>query len=269
MRGQALLELLRENGAEVVVHLALFGEERDAPGREAAVRGNVITTMELLGACATAGVRRAVLRSSTLVYGAGHDLPALIAETAPLRAPARPGLIRDYVEIERFASDFAQKRPELTIVALRCAGLAGNEVSSPLTRYLSQPAPRMLLGFDPRIQVLHPADAASAFVLAALASDVGGAFNIAADGPLTLSRAILLAGGRPFPIPGLLFDTSGILGGRAESLTGALPFDAAFLRYPCIANTGRAQEQLGWVAQNSADEALHTLAFEREVAVNG
>src|SRR5205823_11872685 len=61
MRGHALLDLLRETGAEIVVHLAQFGEERAAPGREAAVRGNVITTMELLGACVAAGVRRAAL----------------------------------------------------------------------------------------------------------------------------------------------------------------------------------------------------------------
>jgi UDP-glucose 4-epimerase len=267
MRGQALLELLREVGADVVVHLAQFGEERTAPGREAAVRGNVITTMELLGACAAAGVQRAVLRSSTLVYGARHDLPALIAESAPLHMPARPGLARDYVEIGRFAIDFAQKRPELSIVALRCAGLAGG-VSSPLARYLSQPTPRTLLGFDPRIQVLHPADAAVAFALAALADGVSGAYNIAAEGPLTLTHAIRLAGRRPLPLPGLLFDAAGLLGGGSTSLTGALPFDPGFLRYSCVADTSRARAELGWLPQHNADDALRELAPERELAVN-
>src|SRR5690348_5421065 len=67
LRGRPLLELLRSTGADVVVHLAQMGEERSAPGRETAVQGNVISTMELLGACAAAGVRRVVLRSSTLV----------------------------------------------------------------------------------------------------------------------------------------------------------------------------------------------------------
>jgi UDP-glucose 4-epimerase len=267
LRGQALLELLRAVGADVVVHLAQFGDERAAPGREAAVRGNVITTMELLGACASAGVRRAVLRSSTLVYGARHDLPALIAETAPLRMPARSSLVRDYVEVERFAADFAQKRPELSIVTLRCAGLAGAGVSSPLSRYLAQPSPRTLLGFDPRIQALHPADAAVAFALATLAPDVGGAFNIAAEGPLTLTHAILLAGRRPLPLLGPFFGAAGLLGGRA-SLTGELPFDPDFLRYSCVADTRRAREELGWQAQHSADEILRELAPERELAVN-
>jgi len=269
MRGQALLELLREAGAEVVVHLAQFGEERAAPGREAAVRGNVITTMELLGACVAAGVRRAVLRSSTLIYGARYDLPALVVESAPLHAPARPGLIRDYVEIERFAADFATKHADLSIAILRCAGLVGGDVPSPLARYLGQPAPRMLLGFDPRIQVLHPADAAAAFGLAALADDIAGPFNLAAAEPLTLSRAIRLVGGRPLPTPGPLFDAAGMLGSAAERITGTLPFAPEFLRYSCVADTRRAQEVLGWQPQHSADEALRELAPAREVAVNG
>ncbi len=266
LRGQALLELLREVNADVVVHLAQFGEERAAPGREAAVRGNVITTMELLGACAAAGVRRTVLRSSTLVYGARHDLPALIAEPTPSRLPPRPSLTRDYVEIERFALDFAQKRPDLAIVVLRCAGLAGDGVSSPLSRYLGQPAPRTVLGFDPRIQVLHPADAAVAFALAALAGSVRGVFNIAADGPLTLIHAIRLAGRRPLPLPGLLFGTAGLLGGA--DLIGELPFDTDFLRYSCVAHVRRAGDELGWLPQYSSDEALRELAPEPELAVN-
>lgn len=268
LRGQALLDLLREVGADVVVHLAQFGEERAAPGREAAVRGNVITTMELLGACANAGVKRAVLRSSTLVYGARHDLPALIGESTPLHMPSLSGLARDYVEVERFAADFAQKRSDLSIVALRCAGLAGGGVSSPLSRYLSQPAPRTLLGFDPRIQALHPTDAAVAFVLATLADSASGAFNIAAEGPLTLTHAILLAGRRPLPLPGPLLDITSLFGASATSLIGALPFDPGFLRYSCVADTRRAREELGWLPQRNADEALRELAPERELAVN-
>jgi UDP-glucose 4-epimerase len=268
MRGQALLELLGETAAEVVVHLAQFGEERSAPGREAAVRGNVITSMELLGACAAAGVRQVVLRSSTLVYGARHDLPALAVESTPLAMPARPGLTRDYVEIERFAADFATKHPDLSIAILRCAGLVGRGVASPLARYLGQPMPRMLLGFDPRVQVLHPADAGAAFALAALSREASGPFNIAADGPLTLSRAILLAGRRPLPTPGPLFDAAGLLGGNAARVTGVLPFDSAFLRYSCVSDTHRAQEVLGWLPQHGADEALRELASGQEVAVN-
>ncbi|HEX5689855.1 MAG TPA: hypothetical protein VFX76_07630, partial [Roseiflexaceae bacterium] len=102
-----------------------------------------------------------------------------------------------------------------------------------------------------------------------LAGDIDGAFNIAADDPLTLSRAILLADKRPLPAPGLLFGAAGMFGGGAASLTGALPFDPAFLRYPCVADTQRARDELGWRPHHSADEALRELAPEREIAING
>jgi len=268
MRGKSLVEVLRDSGAEIVIHLAQFGEENAAPGREAAVRGNVITTMELLGACVAAGVRRAVLRSSTLVYGARHDLPALVTEATPPHMPSRASLARDYVEIGRFVADFASKHPKLALTSLHCAGLVGGGVSSPLSRYLCQPMPRAMFGFDPRIQVLHPIDAAAAFALAALADDIAGPFNIAADPPLTLSHAILLSGRRPAPVPGVLFSAAGLLGGDTARVTGALPFDPDFLRYSCVVDTRRAQDVLGWLALHSAEEALRELAPPREVAVN-
>lgn len=262
MRGQALCDWLHNSGAEVVVHLSQYGEERLAPGREAAVRGNVITSMELLGACAAAGVRRVVLRSSSWVYGARHDIPAFVDESAPLLGPTRPSLTRDYVEIERFAAEFAQKRPSMSIAVLRCAGLIGAGVSSPLGRYLAQPAPRTVLGFDPRIQLLHTDDAVTAFALAALADDQQGALNIAAADPITLSQAILLAGHRPLPLPASAFDIADTFGGRMAEFVGLLPADANFLRFTCVADTSRAHSQLGWQPLFGATEMLRELAAQ-------
>ena len=264
LRGRPLLELLRSTGADVVVHLAQIGEERSAPGRETAVQGNVISTMELLGACVVAGVRRVVLRSSTLIYGARHDLPAFVTEAAPARPAGHAGLVHNYVEIERFVGDFAGKHPDLSIAVLRCAGLVGAAVSSPLARYFGQPLPPVLLGFDPRIQVLHPDDAAVAFALAALANGVDGPFNLAADDPLTLSHAIQLADRRSLPLPGPLFDAAELFG--AARRIGVLPFDVDFLRYSCVADPRRAHETLGWTPQHTAEAALRELAPRRELA---
>jgi UDP-glucose 4-epimerase len=144
----------------------------------------------------------------------------------------------------------------LHIAILRCAALAGGGVASPLARYLAQAAPRTLLGFDPRIQVLHPADAAVAFALAAV-STFAGPLNIAADQPLTLAHAIRLAERRPLPLPGPLLDLASITG--AQALPGLLPFPLAFLRYPCVADPRRARAELGWQPQYSAVEALQHL----------
>jgi UDP-glucose 4-epimerase len=257
MRGRSLHTLLQATAAEVVLHLAQVGEEQTVPSHEVAVRGNVLATMELLGACVAVGVRRVVLRSSTLVYGARHNLPLFVGESTPLHTTGAGDLPHDYVEVERFADDFSDKHPDLAITTLRCAWLVGAAVSSPLARYLRQRTPLTILGFDPLIQVLHPDDAALAFVLAALTPDAAGAFNLAADAPLTLAHAIRLAGGQPLPLAGPLVRPASRIGGVLQ--VGALPGDPAFLRYPCVAATQRAHDLLGWTPQHSAEDALREL----------
>lgn len=154
--GQQLVELLRATSVQVVVQPTFVGEETLVANREVACQQNVLRTMELLGACAVAGVQRVILRSSTLVYGASYRQPAFINEQQALADRHRRGLLRDYIEIDAFASEFARKHPQLELLLLRCASFAGGGIASPLTRYLARPYPPMLLGFDPRIQVLHP-----------------------------------------------------------------------------------------------------------------
>ncbi|HWQ11241.1 MAG TPA: NAD-dependent epimerase/dehydratase family protein, partial [Roseiflexaceae bacterium] len=197
MRGDTLRELLRSEAADVVVHLDFPDEEWHTGSRDSGGRGNVFRAIEVLGACAAAGVIRVVLRSSTLVYGARPDAPAFIPESAPVTQGTHASLLQDYAEIERVAAEFATRHPALQVALLRCAGVVGGGVSSPLARYLPRrPAP-VLLGFDPRIQVLHAHDACLAIALAALADSLAGPVNVAADQPLPLSQAIALAGGRP------------------------------------------------------------------------
>lgn len=264
LRGRTLGEIMRDGGVDAIIHLAQLGEEQDPPSREAAVRGHVLATQELLGACAASGVRRVVLRSSTLVYGARPDQPLFLDESTLPHATATRDLIHDYVEIERFVEGFAAKHPQIAVAVLRCAGLVGASAASPLSRYLRQRAPITLLGFDPLIQTLHANDAALAFVLAAMSPHATGAFNLAADAPLTLSHAIRLAGSQPLPLAGPLMRAFRLIGGPA---LGPLPFGAEFLRYPCIADTRRARRDLAWEPQHAAEDALRELAPQHHPAV--
>ena len=269
MSANSLLQLLEASAVDVVVHLD--GVEPRALRDDR--RGYLFRTVELLGACAQAGVRRVVLRSSTLVYGARPDAPLFIDERAPVVPPERAGAVLGYAEVERVAAEFAARHPALSVAPIRCAGIVGE--GSPLERYLRRrPAP-VMLGFDPRIQVLHAQDAALAFALAALADGLDRPVNVAASPPLPLSRAILLAGGRPLPLPpgliaaaelrrhGQLHGVSALLStvtAPVDRLLDDLPFNSAFLRYGCVADTRRAAELLGWEPQHSAEETLGALA---------
>jgi UDP-glucose 4-epimerase len=254
LKGRQVAELLAAEAVDVVIHLDFAGADAPAAGREEAIQQNVLGSMELLGACAAAGVQRVVLRSHVGVYGPLPSNPIFITERRSLARQSVHGLLRDFAEVEQFAAEFADAHPELAITTLRCAHLMG--CWSPLAAYLGQPNPLMLVGFDPCFQLLHLEDAAEAFALAALA-EASGPFNIASSDTLALSQAIRLAGQQPQSIFEPLLGIAATMGGR-EPL-GNWPYAVGFLRHSCVVDTHRAHGELGWAPTYMATDILQTL----------
>lgn len=254
LSGRQLIELLRAERIDTVIHLDFAGVEEHAPSREAAVQQNVLGSMELFGACINAGVRRVVLRSHTGVYGATPTNPTFITESFPVARGGLSGIVRDFAEVELFLADFAPQHPELAICTLRCAPMVG--AWSPFVHYLSQAGPRMFFGFDPNMQMLHVEDAAHAFARAVCAA-ADGPINLAADDTLRLSQAIRMAGQQPVSIFEPLAGLAALWGDR--SVLSHWPFDVSFLRHSIIADTGRAKARLGWSPTHSAADALQML----------
>lgn len=254
LSGGQLVELLRSEAVETVIHLDFLGADERPASHEAAVQQNVLGTMELLGACVAAGVSRVVLRSHSGVYGADPRNPIFIDERRPVARSGLSGIVRDFAEVEQFVADFAPRHPDLAIASLRCAPLIG--AWSPMVGYLTQIGPRTLFGFDPIIQLLHIEDAAAAFALAATSSATG-AFNLAAEDTLRLSQAIRLAGQQPVTILEQLVSLAGTFGDRR--LLAHWPYDISFLRYSCVTDCARARAELGWSPEHTAAEALQAL----------
>lgn len=254
LAGTQVAELLRAEAVDVVIHLDFAGADAPHANREEAIQQNILGSMELLGACAAAGVRKVVLRSHVGVYGPLPSNPIFINERRPLMRHGLSGLLRDFSEVEQFALEFQEPRPELSISMLRCAHIMG--AWSPMDAYLSRPNPFMLVGFDPCLQLLHFEDAAAAFALAAL-TPADGAFNIASADTLALSQAIRLAGQQPQSVFEPLIDLSATLGGRER--LGNWPFAIGFLRHSCVVDTQRAHSELGWAPTYTATEILQTL----------
>ncbi len=255
LSGRQLAKLLQSERINTVVHLDFAGAERPTLSREEAVQHNVLGSMELLGACATAGVRRVVLRSHAYVYGASPLNPTFISEEHPIARSGLAGLTRDLAEVERFCAEFAARHSKIAVVPIRCAPLVG--AWSPLIGYLRQPDPRMLVGFDPCLQVLHHDDAAAGFVLAAC-TEVDGPINLATEDTLCLSQAIKLAGSRPAMMLDQVLTMAINMGNR--DVLGRWPFDVSFLRHSCVVDLRRAQCVLGWSPMYSAAECVQSLA---------
>lgn len=253
LSGLQLIELLRAEHVDTLIHLDFAGADAPAEGREAAVQQNVLGTMEVLGACIAAGVSHVVVRSHVGIYGANPKNPIMLSESRPAARGGLSGLLRDLAEVEHFLAEFTVRHPEISVAILRFAPIVGGW--SPLLEYFAQPSPRTLIGFDPSMQLLHIDDAANAIVLAAL-SPCAGAFNLAADDAVCISQAIRLSGQQPVPTIEALIGLSASMGDRTK--LRPWPFDISFLRHSCVVDTRRVKDVLGWSPTHSAVDSIHS-----------
>ena len=82
---------------------------------------NVIGTMSLLAAAGASGspVRKVVLKSSGLVYGAAKSDPYFFREEMTRTSPPTTNVERSLLEVEAFLRDFADDSPHVNVTLLR------------------------------------------------------------------------------------------------------------------------------------------------------
>jgi UDP-glucose 4-epimerase len=255
IRNPLIAKVIAAARVDTVVHMSITASPGQAGGRVPMKEMNVIGTMQLLAACQkSVYVRRLVVKSSTAVYGASHRDPAMFTEETEPRAPLRTSYGKDSVEIEGYVRGFGRRRPDVAISMLRFTNIIGPHVSSPLTRYLSLPVVPTLLGFDPRIQLLHEDDALETLRLAAL-EDRAGTYNVAGDGILALSQAIRRAGRVFASVPESAMNIVADAGRRAK-LTRFSPEQVRFLHYGCVVDTARLKRDFGYTPKYTTAQAF-------------
>ncbi|HSS60620.1 MAG TPA: NAD-dependent epimerase/dehydratase family protein [Candidatus Limnocylindrales bacterium] len=265
IRHSLIGKLVRAVGVDTVVHTLTRVDSFDMdPAR--AHEMNVIGTLNLLAGCAGEGspVRRFVLKSSGHVYGSRFDLPTGLREDHRLDSNSRHQFVRDIVEVESYASDFAVRNPDLTIIALRFSNSLNPEEPQPLARYLDLEVVPTVIGYDPPIQLIHRDDCIDAMVLAARRGP-GGAYNIAAPGPQSLSRLLDGAGKLHAPLlppVGLGLAAYGI---RRAGLAFLSPQLLDLLRWGRTLATSKAARELGFRAVRDTQAAFDDFIQQRRV----
>jgi UDP-glucose 4-epimerase len=267
VRNALLSDLLETEEVDTVCHLAFV--ESSHPS-EAAFDLNVMGTVNLLRACADARVRKVVLKSSTAVYGARPSNSAFLTEGHALRGSKRIGTIRDLVEIEKFCNGFRWQAPGLMLTILRFANIVGPTADTPMTHFLRDPWVPSLLGFDPRMQIIHEQDVIEALVHA-VNQDAPGVFNIAAEDVFPLNKLRGLAGKPPTSVlHPFAYWGMGSRGGVGRRLKQHMPFEPDYLRYPYVADLRAMRQSLGFEPRYAAEETLCEFAeryhADRDVA---
>jgi UDP-glucose 4-epimerase len=251
-----LSDIISTNRIDTVVHCAFFTN----PTRKSAYAHEleVIGTMHLLHACAKVGIRKFILRSSTLVYGANPLNPNFITEDYPLAESSNYRYIRDKVEVEKMVEKFKRKNPNTIVTILRFGIILGPTVKNFFTEYLRRPFVITLLGYDPLFQFLHEEDAVDALKLA-VEKDCDGVYNIVGDGVLPISTVIKLAGRINMPV----FHPVAIPLVQFLFSTGVSPIGGKhldFLRFVCIADGEKAKKEMGFIPKYSVKECIESFA---------
>jgi UDP-glucose 4-epimerase len=198
-----LAQVVMDTAPDVVVDLRASGDEADRLPDGGAVG---LDTQALAAAVVrTQSVRRVVVQSDTALYGWGPRSPSVIREESETGGERTP-YGRMLEDAERCFAEAAAER-DLDVVILRLAPIVGSSIANPLSRYLRLPVVPTLLGFDPRLQLLHEADAVRLLEHAAISSG-SGTCNVAAQGQLYLSRALRLGGRVAKPLFGRGFDAA-------------------------------------------------------------
>jgi UDP-glucose 4-epimerase len=258
IRNPLIAKVISAADVDTVVHMNITATPRRAGGRASMKEMNVIGTMQLLAACQkSASVRRLVVKSTTAVYGSSSRDPALFTEETEPKALPRSGYAKDAVEVEGYVRGFARRRPDVAVGVLRFANFIGPHTDSPLVRYLALPAVPTILGFDPRVQLLHEDDALEVLRLAALADGTDRAMtvNVGGAGVLLLSQLIRRAGRAPVPVPAPAVQ----LTGRAVRRTGLVDFSPEQLRlleFGRVVDTARLRAEFGYLPRYSTVEAF-------------
>jgi UDP-glucose 4-epimerase len=255
IRNPVIAKLIPQAEVDTIVHNKII--RRPGPGMSdrSAHDINVIGSLQLLAACEKADTLRAiVVRGSAGVYGSEPAAPQFFTEEMARRYPLRTRFQRDVAEIENYFDTFSRRHPQVVCTMLRYQPSIGPSLDSQITRYLSQPVVPTYLGFDPRLQFVHEADAVDALV-AAIKNPVRGPVNVAAPGTIGLTRLVRLAGKPTLPLVPGLFGTVTDAGRRFGMHSLSADF-RRLLRYGRGIDITRLVEEVGYMPRFSTVDAV-------------
>ncbi|WP_344858276.1 NAD-dependent epimerase/dehydratase family protein [Planomonospora alba] len=249
----------RISDIDVLVHLSAdYGLGSDAGERRAY---NLRAAQTVLTASAAARVRRVVLVTSAMVYGAAPDNEVPLPEDAPVAAESDTGVVGDYLEIEALVRRSLRSHPGLEVTVLRPAALVGPGIDSVVTRHFEAPRLLTVKGCSPRWQFCHIDDLVSALELAALGA-VSGVVAVGGEGWLEQEQVEEISGLRRLELPaGLTFGTAQRL--HRLGITPAPAADLHYVVYPWVVDCASLRET-GWKPQWTNEAAFAQLLELRE-----
>lgn len=238
--------LLREHVIDTVVY---------APSRGRHTSIDLEDAEAVFQRCADAAIKKFVLLSSAMIYGANPHNQGFVPETHVIPRSVKKRISRDWLDLEALAlaymGEFSGAGIELNILRPAAVLVPGsNDYFSNLFR---RPLACVLPGHDPTIQLLSPIDLAGA-ITSVLENRGGGVFNVAPDGVITLRAALRLTEAKRLPVSRTVQRMIRSALTRFGLTTPIEQLD--YIRYSWTISNRKAKRDLKWTPCRSSVEAL-------------
>jgi UDP-glucose 4-epimerase len=249
----AVSAAVSEERPDVVVHLAFVLNPIHDEVRMYEI--DVGGTHNVLEACSAAGVSQVLVTSSSTAYGAFPDNPVQLTEEHPVRGVAGFEYARDKAESDRLCQLWALRHPDRVMTIVRPCIVFGPSVDNYLVRlWTKQPFVAEFGLRDPGLQFVHEDDVVSA-VVALLDGRHAGAFNVAADGVMSVDECASLVGLPRRRVPLRAYRRFASLMWRLRA-SEAPPGSLDFAVYPWIVSNAKLKEVAGWAPRFSSRETF-------------
>ncbi|MFB9832145.1 NAD-dependent epimerase/dehydratase family protein [Actinoallomurus acaciae] len=247
----------RISDVDVIVHLDV--DQSPETGHRERRAYNVRGAQTVITAAAAVRVRRVILVTSAMVYGAEEGNPVPLPEDSPPAAEFDDGIVGDFLEIEELAGMAPVAHPGMTVTVLRPAALVGPGIDTVVTRHFEAPRLLTVKGTAQRWQFCHVDDLVTALELA-VSGQVSGRFAVGCEGWLEPEEVEEITGRRRFELPAAItFGTAQRL--HRIGVTPAPATDLHYVVYPWVADCATLRTA-GWKPSRDNAEALNALLEE-------
>ena len=253
-------DLFKHYEFDSVIHLGRITSSEETRMRR--YNANVLGTQKLLDLSHKYGITNVIVLSTYHVYGASPYNPALIEETAPLKAAELTMDLVDSVELENLANIYLWRYPDLNITILRPCNIVGPGVRNTISSLLSSDYAPVLMGFSPIMQFIHIDDMADAVSLAHKECKKG-VYNVATNDWIAYQDALEYCGCTAIPLPSIPPVLPKFITGLL-SLKMFPSYLLNYFKYPVVINGENFNKTFGFKAKRPLKEIFRSYREAKE-----
>ena len=243
-------------GVDAIIHLAFVVSPIHSQKEMYDI--DINGTKNVIRAGVEAGVKKFVITSSTMVYGAWEDNPEWLKEEDETRGHPTYYYNKHKIMVEKIAKEMLGKE----LVILRPCLVVGQHVKHFYVDLLNMPFLPLVDGRNPRMQFVHEDDVARAYDIV-LKKNAKGIFNIVGEGVIRWKELIEMAGKHAIKMPSWLIKSMLKIAWKLHA-TKFPPEIIDFVTYEWVASGEKAKHELGFIPQYSSKEAVESYLNARQ-----